>query len=729
MRICSRCKTLLASDVRACASCGGSAEDVEKLPDGARIGAYKVDKLLGEGGMGFVYEATHEVLNRRCAIKFLRPELAGNGQVVARFLQEAKAVNVIDHQNIINVYDYGDGADGSVYFVMEYLEGETLDDLMHKRRPMPPALLVHVFAQIARALSAAHAKKVVHRDLKPVNVFVVARDNNPYFIKLLDFGIAQLRGEGEIKGLTVAGSIMGTPQFMSPEQIQGKTVDVRTDVWSLGVMLYRAATGVAPFKGETFSELAGKILMDDAVPATKAAPAAGIKPELEALITSCLERDPDKRCASIADFIAGLDKVKRAYGFDDDSLLEAVKLDAGALLEPMPKMKSAPTRASLAGSLPQYQGGATPAATRPAGKSKLPVFAGAGALVIAVAVGAYAMTRNGGQVPSKPEAATPEVLKPATDTAATKPEPPPTPAPTPATAIPDKLAAGDAAAVHDLATAQLKEAIASGNLQLQGQAVDAIALASPPSAAPLLYEALGGAPELRVRAARALGGLKLPDAAPMVRAALDSSGDKLKVELAAVLSALGDKDALAILKRGVGDPGMRLTAAVALAAAGDDKDARPVLSDVFDNTPAGREQWRRAAAGLVVLGDAKGKTALAAELSQPDAARAVAAAAILAGHGDDKAHAYLTRVVADKDFARRGEAAAALASLGDKAALDWVPDGLHGLDVADRRLAIGVCAHLASAGAASFTKDLAALAATDPDRSVRLAADAALLLL
>ena len=180
------------------------------------------------------------------------------------------------------------------------------------------------------------------------------------------------------------------------------------------------------------------------------------------------------------------------------------------------------------------------------------------------------------------------------------------------------------------------------------------------------------------------------------------------------------------LKRGVGDPGMRLVAAVALAKAGDDKDARPVLADIADAMPPGREQWRRAEAGLVALGDAKAKTALEGELAQSDAQRAVAAAAALGT--DDKAHAYLARVVADAEFARRGDAAMALAQLGDKAALAWVPDGLKSVDPAERQLAIATCARLAKDGGGSFAKDVAALA-SDSDRSVRLAADAALLVL
>ena len=206
MRVCIQCKSLLRHEARTCPRDGATAEEVEALPQGTKLASYKIERMLGEGGMGFVYEATHEVLGRRTAIKLLRPEFANEAQIVTRFLNEAKAVNLIDHQNIINVYDYGDGADGSVYFVMEFLEGETLDDLMRKRKPMPLPLLLHVFSQIGRALAAAHAKKIVHRDLKPANVYVIAREDNPYFIKLLDFGIAQLRGEGAVKGLTQAGS-------------------------------------------------------------------------------------------------------------------------------------------------------------------------------------------------------------------------------------------------------------------------------------------------------------------------------------------------------------------------------------------------------------------------------------------------------------------------------------------------------------------------------------------
>src|SRR5262249_27147203 len=170
--------------------------------------------------------------------KMLRPELAKHELIVARFLNEAKAVNLIDHQHIVNIYDYGESP--GVYFVMEYLEGETLDEVMRRHRPMPIPMLLHVFGQIAAALAAAPSKQVVQRDLKPTNVYVSKREGNPYYIKLLDFGIAQLRGAGAVQGLTVDGAVIGTPQYMSPEQVSGRAVDGRSDVWAMGVMLYRA---------------------------------------------------------------------------------------------------------------------------------------------------------------------------------------------------------------------------------------------------------------------------------------------------------------------------------------------------------------------------------------------------------------------------------------------------------------------------------------------------------
>ncbi|HEX7841190.1 MAG TPA: protein kinase [Kofleriaceae bacterium] len=692
---------------------------VETLPKNTRLGAYKIDRVLGEGGMGFVYEATHEVLNRRSAIKMLRPELAANAQIVTRFLNEAKAVNLIDHQNIVNVYDYGDSQDGSVYFVMEFLEGETLDDLMRKRPPMQVPLLLHVFGQIAKALAAAHGKQIVHRDLKPANVFVVVREDNPYFIKLLDFGIAQLRGAGAVQGLTITGQVMGTPQYMSPEQISGGTVDERSDVWAMGVMMYRAATGQAPFKGEEFAELADKILHHVPPPAGQI---VALPATLSKLISSCLERRVEDRCQSIAELVAGLERTKQECRLDDEAILAAVTVDADVLGEGVPGPRRESTRKSLAGSVPRYQGAGDqrevrPSARPPPPRSRLVWYATISAAVGALGSVAY-MRLGRGTEPKPQTSASSAANEPVTPhpigSAAAK-------SPT----IESMFAAGDAAGGRALAEHNLRDAIASGTLQQQGFAVDAIALARVPATAPLLYTALKASPEVRVKAARALGELALPDAAPKVRAALAASGDRIKIELAAVLYRLGDKDARAILNRATEDPGMRLAAASAMAESADDA-GRAVLADILEATPPGRESWRRAAGGLVALGDARARKLLEGELAQPDVTRSVGAAELLARAGDAKARELIARDAADKDFSRPGDAAVALARLGDKRALGWVVTGFASSDVDERKLALAICGMLA-ADATTHTGTIAKLATDDPDLRVRMTAEAVLL--
>jgi len=720
MQVCTSCKRLLKADARQCPADGAAAQLVETLPKDTRLGAYKIDRMLGEGGMGFVYEATHEVLNRRSAIKMLRPELATHQQIVTRFLNEAKAVNLIDHQNIVNVYDYGDSQDGSVYFVMEFLEGETLDDLMRKRRPMPVPLLLHVFGQIAKALAAAHAKQIVHRDLKPANVFVVAREDNPYFIKLLDFGIAQLRGAGAVQGLTMVGSVMGTPQYMSPEQISGGTVDARSDVWAMGVMLYRAAAGQAPFKGEEFAELADQILNHVPQPASEL---AALPAALAKLIASCLERRAEDRCASVGDLIAGLDRVKQECQLDDDAILAAVMADADAVGERSPAALRDPTRKSLAGSLPRYQGAGTdyrqprPSAGALPRRSRLGWHMAIGAAVAALGTASYVILGRGdAHVATNDVGAGSSGM---THAGSSDPKPPAI------LTIKAAFLAGDTARARALAEQHLRDAITSGTLQQQGFAVDALGLARVRAGVALLYVALKAQPDVRVKAARALGDLALPDAAPKVRGALAESGETIKIELAAVLYRLGDKDARAILQRALEEPGTRLTAALAMAASGDDA-GRAVLADIVAATPPGREPWRRAAGGLVTLGDANARKLLEGELNQPDAVRSIGAAELLARAGDAKAWDQLARNVADHELARRGEAALALARLGDNRALGWVADGLASLDAGERKLAAAICGLLA-ADAAPHIKAIATIATDDPDLRVRMTAEAVLL--
>jgi eukaryotic-like serine/threonine-protein kinase len=727
MRVCTSCRRLLRTDAQQCTDDGSQAEDVATLPNGTLLGAHRIERQLGEGGMGFVYEATHEVLKRRSAIKMLRPELANQAHVVARFLNEARAVNLIDHQHIVNIYDYGDNHDGNVYLVMEFLEGETLDDLMRKRRPMQLPLLLHLFGQVAKALAAAHAKHIVHRDLKPANVYVIAREDNPYFIKLLDFGIAQLRGPGVAQGLTLAGSVMGTPQYMSPEQISGGTVDARSDVWAMGVMLYRAVTGRAPFAGEQFAELAYKILHHTPQPAHElvAIPAA-----LSSLIASCLERRIEARCPSIGELIAGLERVKHEAGLDDRMILAAAAGDAGALAESIPAPIGDPTRKSLAESRPRYQGAAT---NQPALQPIAAPRTSRAGWYVAIVVGVGVLGAVG-YVLGRDRA--PTVETPTERQRSTVPEPqvPPTPSsePTPPStgsaegpSIEALVGAGDLAGARALAERDLRDALAASSLQRQGLAVDALQQARVAAGAPLLYIALRSAPEVRVKAAKALGELGLPDAAPKVRAALAESGEDLKVALAAEMYRLGDKDGSPILQKALEDPRKRLIAALALADAGDPA-GRAVLAEIVDTIPAEREQWRSAAGRLARLGDARARERLAGELAQSDPARAIGAAEQLARAGDARGRDVLARIAADRDAPRPGEAALALARLGDKRALGWVAVGLASRDAGERMQALAICGALA-ADAAPHVGAIAALATGDPDSRVRLTAEAVVL--
>jgi len=391
--------------------------------------------------------------------------------------------------------------------------------------------------------------------------------------------------------------------------------------------------------------------------------------------------------------------------------------------EPGPRREL--TRDELAGSLPQYQGAArSPERAAPRARPRFARYAALAAAVAALGSAAYVVAARArdpgptlGRGSAEPvPAAPPRDLRAGSAAGSAAPS---------SSAIAVRWRAGDRAAVRALADADLRAAVAAPSLQRQGLAVDALARSRAVSAAPLLYAALEHSPEVRIKAARALGELALPDAVPRLRDALAASGDKLKVEIAAVLFRLGDHDARAILVRALADPALGLTAASALADAGDPA-GKAVLADAVATTPPARELWRRAAAGLARLGDPDARKQLDAERAQPDAARSIGAAELLARLGDASARAQLARVAEDPGHARPGDAAMALARLGDKRALSWVAAGLASADPGDRSLALGICGALA-AEAAPHAAAIAALASDDPDLAVRMTAEAVLL--
>jgi serine/threonine-protein kinase len=282
-----------------------SADDPEQRI-GQVLGAYKLHELLGKGGMGYVFRAEHVKLGREVALKLLRGDYAKRRDAVLRFFQEAKTVNRVRHRNIVDVTDFVELEDGTTFIIMELLRGQSLGKWARTGIDLPRALAVLV--QICDGLGAAHAVGVVHRDLKPDNVIVVPTSDGAELVKLLDFGVAKLlnRDDEDLGFQTAAGSVIGTPAYMSPEQAGGMVVDHRSDIYSLGAIMYELFCGQPMFRGRSFGEYVRKHLTEIPVPPRSTPNGAAIDPALEALILRCLAKDPNERFSHILELRDGL---------------------------------------------------------------------------------------------------------------------------------------------------------------------------------------------------------------------------------------------------------------------------------------------------------------------------------------------------------------------------------------------------------------------------------------
>jgi serine/threonine-protein kinase len=296
-----------------------------------QIGQYALKRKLGEGGMGEVWLAEHALLKRPCAVKFIRPDLAAHPATAARFAREVQAVTGLTHVNTVRVYDYGQAEDGSFYYVMEYLDGPTLEALVRQEEPLPPGRVVYLLRQVCAALAEAHAAGLVHRDLKPGNVIVAALGGQRDVAKLLDFGLVQDLSADANDRLTRTGTVLGTPAYMSPEQAAGESaVDARGDIYSLGAVAYFALTGRPPFQGKGLGQLLAAHRSEVPPPLTDLRPE--VPADLAAVVARCLAKDPDDRFQSAADLDRALGQCACATGWSASGPNEALQQTAAALL-------------------------------------------------------------------------------------------------------------------------------------------------------------------------------------------------------------------------------------------------------------------------------------------------------------------------------------------------------------------------------------------------------------
>jgi serine/threonine-protein kinase len=257
---------------------------------------YRILRKIGQGGMGVVYLSEHALIEKKIALKVLFPELTRRAELVARFLQEAKSASRIDHENVIGISDFGQLPDGLVYIAMEYLDGVDLGQILRTDGAIPWERARPILMQIAKGLRAAHEHGIIHRDMKPENVFVIQREGRPDFIKVLDFGIAKVVGlDGDGPRLTQAGAIFGTPEYMSPEQAQGQMPDHRVDVYALGCLMYQMLTGVVPFQAESFMAILAKHMMEPVTPLRQRRPDLDIPEEVERIAMRALAKERDQR--------------------------------------------------------------------------------------------------------------------------------------------------------------------------------------------------------------------------------------------------------------------------------------------------------------------------------------------------------------------------------------------------------------------------------------------------
>jgi serine/threonine-protein kinase len=391
VKICPVCSTEYPDDVKFCPNDGQtlrSAAPPSDLVGQVVADRYHVIKKLGEGGMGQVYLAEHVKMGRRSAIKVMNPSMVHDPDAVARFNREASNASRITHPNVCAIYDFGETSDGLIYLAMEFIEGEPLTDLLERDGALPVARAVGIFTQVAEALQAAHDLGIVHRDLKPDNIMLAQKKGGDQ-VKVVDFGIAKAVGGDESgQKVTKTGLVVGTPEFMSPEQLSGDKLDGRSDLYSLALVFYQMLAGKLPFEATTAQETMIKRLTDEPTTLAAARPDLSFPAGLQPVLDTALTRTPVERYQTVAKFAADVASVT-GIGRAASAAIPQTRAPAGA--DPEGKTQLLDPSAGLTQRLSAKRAPAAAAASKK--RSMVPVTVG---VVVVLAAGGAWMVMSGG---------------------------------------------------------------------------------------------------------------------------------------------------------------------------------------------------------------------------------------------------------------------------------------------------------------------------------------------
>jgi serine/threonine-protein kinase len=414
VKLCPTCGTEYGDEQKFCPKDGSALRGTQQ---GDLIGSviaerYHISKKLGEGGMGAVYLGEHVKMGRKSAIKVMSSSMSNDAEAIARFNREAMNASRINHPNVCAIYDFGETPDGLVYLAMEFIEGGSLGDLLDREGTLTLQRAADILAQTADALQAAHDLGIVHRDLKPDNIMLARGRAGADLVKVVDFGIAKAMSGEEGQQVTKTGLVVGTPEYMSPEQLSGDKLDGRSDTYSLALVFYRMVTGTFPFQAESAQEMMIKRLTDDPLPLGAARPDVAFPAPLEQAIRHALGRMPSERYPSVVEFAR---EVSRAVGAMGAAATAAPTEAATQLMSAQSAdatVQLAPTRVGGAATAPpagpptvRAPTPSTPTTPQPVpvprapAKKKAPVAAIAAVAVVLVGAGGFAamkMMGNGG---------------------------------------------------------------------------------------------------------------------------------------------------------------------------------------------------------------------------------------------------------------------------------------------------------------------------------------------